>query len=265
MSFILKVIFFIVVAVLLISCKSIDSQSDKDFWDSAGELHNKMLVSKQEAHETIIRTEKLYKKLDNDYVAGTFIFSAKLDYLLFYGTLNEVKEHIEKNISNIGSEHSQYSSYLYRLALIYIELEEYEKFNVTISKIDNKMLLALASLNRTPNKINFDVVKDLCNKDCGYFPFYQHSISRYFAINNQYTELELFIGSIFKQHYILKDNYKDVIGRELLSYAAIAAKCLNLPSDVHKKIYQESISDIDYLSGLYLRVNNILKVECVKS
>jgi hypothetical protein len=263
MRIIIKNLLFI--SILIFSSKAISS--DKDFWNIAGELHESMLFSQNEAMEIISRAEKSYEMLNDNHLAGTFIFEAKLDFLMFYGDSKKVKKHIENNIYLIKPDHSQYYNYLYRLALIYIELDEINNYREITSKINNEMLLALVKLNYSPNKTNYDAVNKICENDCGYYPFYHQAKAKYLNLTGRYKELEYFIVKVVMSRTDLIENYTHTNGREFLAYLAISAKCQNYPhaNDAYQSLYEDSVNNIEYLSGLHRRVNNILKLECKKS
>jgi len=247
--------------ILLISFVS--QATEKEFWETKADLQQNMLVSEKTAMDLLKKLEEDFDKSKSTSLMASALFEAKLDYLEFYGSKQDLKSHIEINIYQIAKTHNYYNIYLSKLAILHFELGEFDKYQEVIDKLNHlngQMYAAVVKLTTKPTESNFQLVNSYCN-DCSFF-LYDNAIANYYAVLGHYSLLQEFVVNLLASKYKLHEHTSDIKGRVFLAYLYISNKCQNLNNGYLNDIYSDSTLGIENKKGLHSTVKSILSFGC---
>jgi hypothetical protein len=236
--------------------------TEKEFWEVKAKLEQDMLVSEKAALDLINDLEYKINHAKRTGLMLSALFEAQLDFIELYGSKQELKNHIEKNISKINTSHNYYNVYLSKLAIMYFEFGEQSKYQDVIRRIElngGQLFAAVAELTTSANETNFQLVNSFCH-DCNFY-LYHNAIANYYSELGLYSILEKFVQETLSKNYIVEGR-EDIRSSIFLAYFYIANKCQNIDSEHLEEIRMTAVAETDHLKGLSIRVKSILNSGC---
>ena len=252
----------IIIPILALLLSFVTKASENEFWDVLAELEERMLISEQTSLSLINKLEGEVKKTKTNKLMQSALFNAKLDFLELYGSKQEFKAHIEKNISKINKSHIDYNVYLSKLAILYFEFGEHSKYQDVISQIElneGQIFAAVVQLTTSASETNFQLVNTFCH-DCNFY-LYHNAIANYYSELGLYFLLEKFVQETLSKNYIV-DGREDIRSRIFIAYLYVSNKCQNLDNEHLDDIYLGSISGVEHIKGLSNKVKSVLDSGC---
>lgn len=249
-------------SILVLLLSFVVQASENEFWEVKAKLEQDMLVSEKAALDLI---NDLDDKINHAKPTGLMLsalFEAKLDFIELYGSKQELKAHIEKNISKINTSHNYYNVYLSKLAILYFEFSEQIKYQDALRQIelnDGQLFAAVAELTTSANETNFQLVNSFCH-DCNFY-LYHNAIANYYSELGLYSLLEKLVQETLSKNYIVEGR-EDIRSSIFLAYFYISNKCQNLDVEYLDDIYLAAVSGIEHLKGLSNKVKSILNSRC---
>ncbi len=250
--------------ILILFTASFAQASEKEFWESLADLQMEMLVSEKSSKDLIERLELATKSTYSTSLMRTAFFGAKLDFLEFYSTRENIKFFIENNISQIKSSHSEYEKYLSKLAILHFEFGELDKYKKIIEKLKRsnyQIFWAVTELSTTPNDTNFQRVNSYCDEDCNFY-LYHKSIANYYALTGQYQTLKNYAVNLLNSEYKVGGLYDPIKRINILSYLFVTSKCYEPHKDSLKEFRAEILANTKHLKSSYARINETLDIGC---
>ena len=251
--------------ILILFATSFAQASEKEFWESLADLQVEMLVSEKSSKDLIKKLELATKSTYATSLMGTAFFGAKLDFLEFYSTRENIKFFLENNTSKIKGLDINYEKYLSKLAILHFEFGELNKYKKIIEKLKRsnyQIFWAVTELSTTPNGTNFQRVNSYCSENCGFY-LYHKSIANYYAIKGQYQTLKTYVVNLLNSEYKFGGLYGPIKRINILSYLYVTSKCYEPNKDYLKEIRKEILANTKHLKGSYARINETLDIGCI--
>jgi hypothetical protein len=236
--------------------------SEKLFWQTIEKFDTNWLKSERDAKQLLNLAEKHYSNSEKNSLMLSSLIYKKFDFLKFYGTPIESKDHLESHIDNVSASDNFYNTYTYlsELAILYFELgllERYEQVKEKLLQSNANSFFAAVKLATQPSEANYELLYSFCEDGCS-FPLYYIAIANYYAVSGQYSLLEVHSNKVISQHY----NLEDIRSKLFIAYVYVAIKCQKINDEVLDDISSAVVDDIKHLKGFHNRLVSILNTEC---
>jgi len=251
--------------ILFLFIASFAQASEKEFWETLADLQMEMLISEKSSKNLIEKLELATESKYSTSLMRTAFFEAKLDFLEFYSTRDNIKAFLENNISQIRSSHSEYEKYWSKLAILHFKSGELEKYKNIIEQLktsDYQIFSAVTELTTTPTDTNFQRVNSYCSEGCNFY-LYHKAIANYYAITGQYNALEIYAINLLNSEYKVGGLYDPIKRINILSYLFVTSKCYGPNKDYMKELRTEILANTKHLKGSYDRVSETLDIGCM--